>query len=343
MADFLDGLNEVGATINAPFKADPNLNLAGLLLGAGLLQPVQPGQTAAGTAGQALVGSLDFLSKQRAAQAKMTQERDIEAAKVGAYKEKTQAELEQGRTQFTARESAEQRRHEEVMSRLNQQYQLALSAKEGDKLRDRGNIAKMGYDSADAFVEAYPDNFLGADGKNVDRRKVDIFRTIQSNRMLRQFGHNPQDYLPYGNDDVNAMAQLARSNPSLYQVRIGDLAQAFGPKFQNDVANAVLQAPTTTAATSAGTVATEQRRGPGFEPATTSEGLPGIGRKISKAIRYPDAFVKTDSGEELLEPGKMVTIGGKQYKAVAPAGKGKWQLLDSKGIARFYRVDRTEE
>src|SRR3990172_8453830 len=91
---FLDDLSALGTNINAPFVADPNLNMAGLLLGAELLQPVQPGQTSAGAFGRALTGSLGYLSRQRGEEAKLKQTADIEKAKVSATREGTEAQRE---------------------------------------------------------------------------------------------------------------------------------------------------------------------------------------------------------------------------------------------------------
>ncbi len=348
MANFLEDLQNLGADFNAPMVADPNLNMAGLLLGAGLLQPVQPGQTPAGTFGQALTGSLGYLSRQRAEEAKLKQTAAIEGAKVAATREGTEAQREiagvrgaQDQQQFEAGLEARAQQHAETMARLDKQYQLAVNAQKGDKLRDKANVGKLGLDFADTFVDQNPDAFLGPDKKTLDPRAVQAFRTLQQNRMLRTFGHEPQDYMPYGPQDVQDVAGLALTNPQRYQLILGDRALIYGPKYVQEVNDAVLKGPTAQpTALGEKPVGGKAPKGPGFEPPVS--GGEGIFSRIHKAISPPSAYVKTDSGEVQLEPGKMVTINGKQYKAVAPAGKDRWQLLDQNGVARFYRVDRVE-
>src|SRR3990172_7115725 len=253
MAGFLDDLQNLGANINAPMVADPNLNMAGLLFGAGLLQPVQPGQTSAGAFGQALAGSAAYLSKQRGEEAKLKQTADIEKAKISATREGTEAQREiagiQGardQQQFEAGMETRAQQHAETMARLDKQYQLAVNAQKGDKLRDKANTGKIGLDFADAFIEQNPDSFVGPDKKTLDPRAVQAFRMLQQNRMLKNFGHEPQEYMPYGPQDVQDLAALALANPQRYQLILGDRALIYGPKYVQEVNDAVMKGPAKT-------------------------------------------------------------------------------------------------
>lgn len=267
MPGFLDNLSELGANINAPMAADPNLNLAGLLLGAGMLQPTQPGSTPGAVFGNALTNSLGFLVKQRGEQAKLAQEKGLKEQEIGAYnlrtgKEVTGIEAKSAQDQRQFELATEQRRqqHEETMVRLDKQYQLALGAQKGDKLRDKANVGKLGLDFASTYIEQNPEQFAGPDKKTPDARAIQAFRTLQQNRMLRTFGHEPQDYLPYGPQDVQDLAGLALTNPQRYQLLLGDRALIFGDKYVQEVNEAVMKGPTASAKAAPGTKT---------EPATT--------------------------------------------------------------------------
>lgn len=64
-------------------KSDPKLQLMLLKFGTQLMQPIQPGQTAAGHVGQALSGSVDYLQAQQMAEAELAKTR-AQTGQIGA-------------------------------------------------------------------------------------------------------------------------------------------------------------------------------------------------------------------------------------------------------------------
>jgi len=358
MPGFLDNLQELGANINAPMAADPNLNLAGLLLGAGMLQPTQPGSTPGAVFGNALTNSLGFLTKQRGEQAKLAQEANIAKEKIGVEKGQTAAYLEaagirgtQDQRQFEMATEQRRQQHEETLAAHRERIAALTANKEMDRTKLQLELDKNVDAAYASMIEANPASFAKRDASgnaikdSFDREGFEFMKTRDKNMARRSAGLPIMSHAPYGSDIVDRTVKMAVQNPNAYFQYMQEAVNVYGEKFQEDVAEAIHRIPPistrkTEFPSSAGPVVESSR----FEPTSEGgEGIPGIASRVHKAISPPDAFIKTDTGEELLQPGKMVTIDGKQYKAVAPAGKGRWQLLNDKGIARFYRVDRVGE
>ena len=248
--DFLQNLQDAGVALNAPLAADPNLNMAALALGAGLMQPVQAGSTPGAVMSNALLNSVNFLQKQRNFQAQQEQQKQLEQEKTQAVNRASEMNLEaqslrtaQQQSQFEQEYAQRQRQHEETMTRLQSQFDLLKSQAAAGKLRDQTNVAKLGLDFADSFIENNPDKFVGADGKTPDPRAIQAFRTLQQNRMLQTFGIEPTTFIPYGPNDVQAVAALAQTDPQRFQLLLGDRALVYGPKYVDEVHQAVLKGP----------------------------------------------------------------------------------------------------
>jgi len=256
MPNFLDNLNQLGATINAPLQADPNLNMAALLMGAGLMQPIQPGQTPAGAFGQSLASSAQFLNKQRGEQAKLAQEKELKEREVGAYEGRTaagvaseQARSAQDERQFQASRQESAQQHRERIQKAQSQIDLLLSQRGLEESKLLFEVDKNVEESQAAQLELDPSRYAkrtpdGAPIKNsFDKELYDYDLVLAKNRTRAAAGKPITQYKPYSPDKVRQRAREAAQNPNLYLRIIQDDVLVFGPKFKAEVEDAIHKMP----------------------------------------------------------------------------------------------------
>lgn len=202
-------------------RTDPDLNMAALKFGAGLMQP---GASGTDIFGKALSGSVDFLQKARGERGARTQQKEMHEQDIGLRKQ-----------QFGIQEAGAERRHQETMMRLQKSYEAALRATDAGEARSIDKALQLGNDFAEQEIQLGMNN-----PRFATPRGRDIYRKSKQNEILSMFGHPVKNFLPYGPEDVAGLANLAGTNRQAFLLAQEEHTRAFGPRFKLDVQKALV-------------------------------------------------------------------------------------------------------
>ncbi len=180
-------------------RTDPPLTQAFMTLGAQMLQPIQPGQTAGGVAANALQQSINVLGARRAQEGRqaIAQERtDVQREGLDVRRE----ELAEGRAQS-------ERQHRERMA--------AIAASRQERAPSYAGIVKDALESVQIMIEVNP-TIVSDQAGNIDPVKMQVFETYEINRRLMQSGLEPRNYMPFTQQDVDDAARQSQTDPRAF-------------------------------------------------------------------------------------------------------------------------------
>lgn len=141
-------------------SGDPAMMQTLIRLGAGLMQPIQPGNTAGGVIGSALADSLDFFNQRRSAEASARREdeqiglqrenveiqrsrADTEATSTSEAADLRRSQLEEEQRQFDAQSGLREAQQEVAESRARLNDRLPKATTAGDaKVKQTDTVAK---------------------------------------------------------------------------------------------------------------------------------------------------------------------------------------------------------
>jgi len=280
---------------------DPAFNQAIISLGAGLLQPVAPGQTGAGHAGQALMGSVAHLNKMREAEA-LAKIRERQTGAMETTANARAATADTARRQFDEYQKpqlegvqAERAAHTNLMNAQARREKLLAELGKGTKgiapemVKNIWNIAAQSVGMTEDVI-----NELSANGKHEELARLEGQAWKRFNNYLVSMGYPPaRPLLEHVSDDYLKNLRPGSKEEQYFTGMYGDAGQA---RLKNA---RTPPAQPQAAGTPAGNVANAKAAGSPFDPidrkltalenSTSYLGLSGNIEHLKQIIQSPAA------------------------------------------------------